>query len=211
LPDLGEHSRTDRRRIHRVGLATLNIDEHVVFPSVPLSNFGNREVVFMFKSHLRQYLVIASLAIAVIGAAQSSAQTQPGWTQAGMLTCNLNPSIGFVIFGHQSMECRFQPVSGPVQGYDGAINTVGIDIGISGGGRFAWAVFGSASGVPNGALAGEYVGASGDIGLGVGVGANVLVGGSNRSVALQPVSLEGSMAINAVAGLSQLKLRLAQM
>jgi hypothetical protein len=165
----------------------------------------------MCKSHLRQYLIIVSSTLAIIGGGSRLAQTQPTWTQAGMLTCNLNPSIGFVIFGHQSMECRFQPVSGPVQGYDGAINTVGLDFGISGGGRFAWAVFGPASGVPYGALAGEYVGASGDIGLGVGVGANVLVGGSNRSVALQPVSLEGSMAINAVAGLSQLKLRSAQM
>jgi hypothetical protein len=165
----------------------------------------------MFKSHLRLCLVIAGSALAIIAAAQRSARTQPSWTQAGMLTCNLNPSIGFVIFGHQSMECRFQPVSGAVQGYDGAINTVGLDLGISGGGRFAWAVFGPASGIPYGALAGEYVGASGDIGLGVGVGANVLVGGSNRSVALQPVSLEGSMAVNAVAGLSQLKLRPAQM
>jgi uncharacterized protein DUF992 len=99
----------------------------------------------------------------------------------------------------------------PAQAYDGAINIVGLDLGISGGGRFAWAVFGSASGIPNGALAGEYVAASGDIGLGVGVGANALVGGSNRSVALQPVSLEGSIAISAVAGLSQLKLRPAQM
>ncbi len=109
------------------------------------------------------------------------------------------------------MECKFQPVAGPVQAYDGAINTVGLDLGISGGGGFAWAVFGSATGIPIGALAGEYVGASGDIGLGVGVGANVLVGGSNRSVALQPVSLEGSMAVNVVAGLSQLKLRPVQM
>jgi Protein of unknown function (DUF992) len=165
----------------------------------------------MFKSQLRLYLVIAGSALAVMAAAQRSAQTQPSWAQAGMLTCNLNPSIGFVIFGHQSMECRFQPVSGAVQGYDGAINTVGIDLGISGGGRLAWAVFGPASGVPYGALAGEFVGASGDIGLGVGVGANVLVGGSNRSIALQPVSLEGSVAINAVAGFSQLKLRPAQM
>jgi hypothetical protein len=165
----------------------------------------------MCKSHLRQLLVIASLALAIIGSAPTSAQKQPDWAQAGMLTCNLNPSIGFVIFGHQSMECRFQPVSGPVQGYEGAINTVGIDLGISGGGRFAWAVFGPASGVPYGALAGEYVGASGDVGLGVGVGANVLVGDSNRGIALQPLSLEGSMAINVVAGLSQLKLRPAQM
>jgi hypothetical protein len=58
-----------------------------------------------------------------------------------------------------------------------------------------------------GTLAGEYVGASGDIGIGLGAGANVLVGGSNRSIALQPVSLEGSVALNVVAGLSQLKLR----
>jgi hypothetical protein len=109
------------------------------------------------------------------------------------------------------MECRFQPVAGPAQGYEGAINTVGLDLGVSNGGRLAWAVFGPAAGIPNGALAGEYVGASGDVGVGVGVGANVLVGGSNRSVALQPVSLEGSVALNVVAGLSQLKLRPAQL
>jgi Protein of unknown function (DUF992) len=54
-----------------------------------------------------------------------------------MLRCHLNPSIGFVIFGHQSMECSFQPVLGPVQAYEGAINMVGIDLGVSEGGRFA--------------------------------------------------------------------------
>ena len=90
---------------------------------------------------------------------------------------------------------------------EGAINTVGLDLGVSEAGRFAWAVFGPANGMPYGALGGEYVGASGDIGIGVGAGANVLVGGSNRSVALQPVSLEGSVGLNVVAGLSQLKLR----
>jgi hypothetical protein len=152
--------------------------------------------------------VLATLALSI---PPSLAQSPQSWAQAGMLRCNLNPSIGFVIFGHQSMECTFQPVSGFFQAYEGAMNTVGLDLGISGGGRFAWAVFGSAAGIPYGALAGEYVGASGDIGLGVGVGANVLVGGSNRSVALQPVSLEGSMAVNVVAGLSQLQLRPVRM
>ena len=165
----------------------------------------------MLKSKLTRCISFALSVLAVCVTAPKLVDAQQTWTQAGMLRCALNPSIGFVIFGHQSMECKFQPVSGPVQAYDGAINTVGLDLGISGGGRFAWAVFGSAGGMPNGALAGEYVGASGDVGLGVGVGANVLVGGSNRSVALQPVSLEGSMAVNAVAGLSQLKLRPAQM
>ena len=56
------------------------------------------------------------------------------------------------------------------------------------------------------------MGASGDIGLGVGVGANVLVGGSNRSVALQPVSLEGWVLRSTwLAGLSQLQLRPARL
>ena len=173
--------------------------------SSSVSNAPPREGILL-KSKPDEFISLALSVLAVCVTAASLVDAQQTWTQAGMLRCALNPSIGFVIFGHQSMECKFQPVSGPVQAYeDGAINTVGIDLGISGGGRFAWAVFGSASGIPNGALAGEYVGASGDIGLGVGVGANALVGGSNRSVALQPVSLEGSMAVNAVAGLSQLK------
>jgi len=109
------------------------------------------------------------------------------------------------------MECKFQPVSGPVQGYDGAINTVGIDLGATAGGGFAWMVFGPAAGLPIGALAGEYVGASADASFGLGAGANLLVGGSGRSVTLQPLSLEGSVGLNVVGGLSQLKLRPAQL
>jgi Protein of unknown function (DUF992) len=89
-----------------------------------------------------------------------------------MLRCRLNRGIAFVIFGHRSMECSFRPVSGPVQAYEGAINTVDLDLGVSEGGKFAWAVFGPAGGMPYGALAGEYVGASGDVGIGVGAGAS---------------------------------------
>jgi hypothetical protein len=58
-----------------------------------------------------------------------------------------------------------------------------------------------------GALAGEYVGASGEVGMGLGAGVNVLVGGSGRSFALQPVSVEGSVAVNVTLGLSGLQLR----
>ena len=92
-------------------------------------------------------------------------------------------------------------------GYEGALNTVGIDIGVSAGGVLGWAVFAPSAGPPAGALAGEYVGASGEIGLGLGAGVNVLVGGSGRSFALQPVSLEGSVAVNIVVGASGLQLR----
>jgi len=51
-------------------------------------------------------------------------------------------------------------------------------------------------GTPTGALAGEYVGARGGISLGVGVGGNVLFGGSNRAVALQRLSVERQAGID---------------
>jgi hypothetical protein len=159
--------------------------------------------------HLRLLLLPALFIFAALMAAPADAQPAT-WTQAGVLRCRLNPSIGFIIFGHQSMECTFRPAAGPPQAYEGAINTVGLDIGVTKGGGLAWAVFGPAEGFHYGALAGDYVGASADIGVGVGAGANVLVGGSNRSVALQPLSLEGSVALDVVAGLSQLKLRAVQ-
>ena len=153
--------------------------------------------------------LIIAFAIASLAPFGAKAQA-PGqnWTQSGMLRCKLNPSIGFVIFGHQSMECRFVPSNpGAPQLYEGALNTVGIDIGVVSAGGLAWAVLAPTSGVATGALAGEYVGASGDIALGAGVGANVLIGGSQRSFALQPVSLEGSVALDVTLGLSALQLR----
>jgi uncharacterized protein DUF992 len=157
---------------------------------------------------LKHRSTLAALALMAMLAVPADAQTPPAWTQAGMLTCRLNPSIGFIIAGHQSMECRFNP-NGPFppQAYEGALNTVGLDIGFTAGGVMGWAVFAPTSGVPAGALAGEYVGVSGDIGIGAGVGANILMGGSGRTIALQPVSVEGSVAVDVALGVSGLKLR----
>jgi hypothetical protein len=161
--------------------------------------------------YLRTFAKTALLTSAIYGLTSISIETQgqpATWTQVGMLSCRLNPSIGFVIFGHQSMECQFtQNGRFPPQAYEGALNTVGIDIGVSAGGVLGWAVFAPTAGPPPGALAGEYVGATGEIGVGLGAGVNVLVGGSGRSFALQPVSLEGSVAINVTLGLSGLQLR----
>ena len=156
---------------------------------------------------LKHYLLLATLALAAF-AGPAVAQAPGSWTQVGVLTCRLNPSIGFIIVGHQSMECSYAPTSAsPPQPYQGAINTVGLDLGVTAGGVLAWTVFAPTQGVGAGALAGEYVGASGDIGLGVGVGANILVGGSGRTFALQPLSLEGSVAVNIALGVSMLKRR----
>jgi len=133
---------------------------------------------------MNRFLLLAALALAAF-AAPATAQAPAPWTQVGVLTCTLNPSIGFIIAGHQSMECNYAPSGpNPPQAYQGAINTVGLDLGVTAGGELAWTVFAPTRGIPAGALAGEYVGASGDLGLGVGAGANVLIGGSGRTFAL---------------------------
>ena len=153
-------------------------------------------------------LLLAPFALVAILAMPAAAQAPQSWTQVGGLSCQVDPSVGFIIVGSQSMRCLFTPNT-PQQreAYAGALNTVGLSVGISAGGVLGWAVFAPTAGVPLGALAGEYVGASGDIGLGLGVGANVLVGGSARTFALQPVSLEGSVAVDVALGVSALKLR----
>jgi hypothetical protein len=167
-----------------------------------LCNNGNEGALLV-----KQICLLATFILALL-AGPADAQAPGAWTQVGVLTCRLNPSIGFIIAGHQSMECNYVPSSpNPPQAYQGAINTVGLDLGVTAGGVLAWAVFAPTQGIPAGALAGEYVGASGDIGLGFGAGANVLFGGSGRTVALQPLSVEGSIAVNVALGVSMLKLR----
>jgi hypothetical protein len=156
----------------------------------------------------RHRLLLATLALAAMLSLPAAAQTPQSWTQVGSLSCRVDPNIGFIIVGHQPMECLFTPnTQTPPQAYDGAINTVGLNVGISAGGMLGWAVFAPTTGVPAGALAGDYVGVSGDIGVGIGAGANVLLGGSGRTIALQPLSLQGSVALNVVLGVSSLKLR----
>ena len=156
---------------------------------------------------MKRFLIAAALALVTL-ASPADTRAQPAWAQVGVLTCRLNPSIGFVIAGHQSMECTYQPAGPfPPQAYQGAFNIVGLDVGVTAGGILSWTVFAPTTGMPAGALAGEYVGASGDVGLGVGAGANILLGGSGRSFALQPLSVQGSVAVNIAVGVSMLTLR----
>jgi predicted MFS family arabinose efflux permease len=153
-------------------------------------------------------LLLVPFALVATLAMPAAAQAPQSWTQVGALSCQVDPNVGFIIVGSQSMRCLFTPnTSQEREAYAGALNTVGLNVGISAGGVLGWAVFAPTAGLPHGALAGEYVGVSGDVGIGLGAGANVLLGGSNRTVALQPISLKGSIASNVVAGVSSLKLR----
>ncbi|HEX2760302.1 MAG TPA: DUF992 domain-containing protein, partial [Rhizomicrobium sp.] len=93
--------------------------------------------------------------------------------------------------------------------YVGTINKFGVDIGYTEGGILVWGVFAPSSDVGPGALAGTYVGGSAQATVGIGAGANALIGGLNKSIALQPLSLEGSKGLNVAAGIGSITLKAA--
>src|SRR5262249_24258470 len=126
-----------------------------------------------------------------------------------MLSCALSPSIGFIVGSRQQMACQFTPDGPyPPDNYVGYMDRVGLDIGVTGGGAMVWAVFAPAAGPMRGVLGGFYGGASGDVAIGVGAGANVLFGGTGRSISLQPLSVEGQVGVNLALGVSSLELQL---
>ena len=60
--------------------------------------------------------------------------------------------------------------------------------------------------LPPGSLTGTYGGATASVTVGVGVGANVLVGGSSDTIPLQPVSIEGGTGLNVAGGFASMSL-----
>ena len=144
--------------------------------------------------------LLAVALLLIVGFATPAAAQQ---IRAGLLTCNVSGGIGFIVGSQKQISCVFAPdqPSWPSrqEDYDGTITKYGLDLGITGGGKMVWAVFTRTVAGP-GFLAGDYVGASGEAFLGVGLGANVLVGGSNRTVTLQPISLGGQIGLNLAIG-----------
>src|SRR5215469_13250557 len=158
---------------------------------------------------LKLLTVTASLAALFALASPLPAQS-PNWVKVSGLGCTMSPTIGLRVVGAQNLNCKFTPDGPyPPENYTGTMGTVGIDVGVIGGGLLAWGVYMPTQGPPQGSLAGTYAGASGDIAVGVGAGANVLLGGSGRSVMLQPISVEGSVGIDVTLGVSALTLQWA--
>jgi len=134
------------------------------------------------------------------------AHAQGSTTRQGMLTCRTSASLGLIVGSTQRLACQFKGDTGWTQDYIGRINRIGLDIGFTAGGVMAWGVIGSTGAVRPGVLTGRFVGASGEISVGVGVGANVLVGGTAQGISLQPLSVEGQVGVNLALGVAGLTL-----
>ena len=98
---------------------------------------------------------------------------------------------------------------GPREVYVGSISKFGLDLGATAGGEMVWAVYAPTT-RRFGALAGHYGGATAEATVGAGLGANVLIGGSDRTVALQPLSVQGQAGLNVAAGVADFELRPAR-
>ena len=153
--------------------------------------------------------VLAALAVAAT-VASSAAMAQAERVKAGTLTCDISGGIGLIITSHKEVSCMFTPSQpGPREVYTGAIEKFGLDIGATAGGEMIWAVYAPTT-RRFGALAGRYSGASAEATVGAGLGANVLIGGSNRTVTLQPVSVQNQAGLNLALGVAELELRPAR-
>jgi len=145
--------------------------------------------------------IAAAAALTVL----SDAAVAQSRVQAGILECRGAGTTGFIIGSIHELECVYRSDYAPPVRYHGIVRKLGLDIGITGGGQLAWAVY-APSALGPGALAGSYTGASGQAALGVGFGANLLLGGSRDTVALQPLSVEGRIGLNLALGVANLTL-----
>ena len=123
----------------------------------------------------------------------------------GALSCNVSGGIGFIFGSSKDLNCIFKDANGETERYHGEINKYGVDIGFTTEGRIIWGVFAPGS-VAKGALAGHYGGVTGEVEIGLGLGANVLLGGSSDQIALQPLSFSGGVGLNVAAGIASITL-----
>ena len=139
-------------------------------------------------------------------AAQLPAAAQAPNVRAGTLSCDVSGGIGLIIGSTRELQCVFDPLEGPNERYVGTVRHAGLDVGVTGPGVMVWSVLATTA-RPRNALGGAYVGAQASGSIGVGLGANALLGGSDRNIALQPLSVQAQTGLNVAVGVAELTLR----
>ncbi len=151
-------------------------------------------------------VLVATLVAVGLSAGAAAAQQR---VQTGTLACDVSAGLGLIVGSQRQINCVYNPgIPGlPIEQYIGQITKVGLDLGVTTPGQLVWAVYSPTTSRFTGALAGNYAGATAEATIGAGLGANVLVGGSDRTVALQPLSIQGQAGLNVAAGIAEIQLR----
>ena len=158
---------------------------------------------------MRRSFILAGIAMGMLTGSSAGANAQQPMqrVQVGVLECRGGASIGFVVGSVTNLGCVLRVDGMPEDRYIATIRKVGVDLGITQESALAWGVYAPVARLGPGDLSGNYAGAQGSASVGVGVGGNALVGGSDNSIALQPLSVQGQVGLNVAAGLESLELR----
>jgi len=148
---------------------------------------------------------VAGVAFAAAVAASSTSALAQSGVEVGFLECR-GQSASYVLTSVTQLDCVFRPNYGRPHAYHATVRRFGLDIGWNQSTVLSWAVFAPTHRLGPGSLAGGYVGGSANATFGVGVGANALFGGSDRTVSLQPLSLQGQTGFGAAGGISAMDL-----
>src|SRR3978361_698276 len=148
--------------------------------------------------------LIGAVTALLVSVAGATAQQR---VQVGVLECRGGSSVGFIVGSVTNLGCVLRVKGAPDDSYVATIRKVGLDLGITQESALAWAVYAPVALLGPGDLSGNYAGAQGSASVGVGLGGNVLVGGSANSIALQPLSVQGQVGINLALGVEGLELR----
>src|SRR5215469_651400 len=142
----------------------------------------------------------------VTGGLALATPAQAGDVRVGVITCDMASGFGYVLGSLRDLQCTFVPAAGPAEHYAGTISKFGVDIGYVQNAVIVWTVVAPTVALPPGSLTGTYGGATASVAVGVGVGANVLVGGSSETISLRPVSIEGGTGLNVAGGFASMSL-----
>jgi hypothetical protein len=148
---------------------------------------------------------VAGLALGAL-ALFAPAHALDATAKIGTMTCHVSSGWGFVFGSTRELRCVFTG-GGRTENYSGKISKFGVDIGYQQSGVILWAVLAPTTDLKAGALTGDYGGLTAGAAAGVGGNANVLVGGSTKSISLQPISIEGDKGINLAVGIAAISLQ----
>jgi hypothetical protein len=152
------------------------------------------------------------LAVTVVTLAFAGQAEAVDRVEIGLLDCTVAGGAGFIFGSSKDLSCTFNPAQKgrPNETYSGSIDKFGIDIGKTEQTIIKWGVLApTEDDYAPGALAGTYGGVSGEATVGVGVGANALVGGSSETIVLQPISVQAQEGLNLALGIARLRLNAA--
>ena len=150
---------------------------------------------------------LSTVAVATLLVASASSAMAQSRVEVGVLECQ-GSNVSFIVGSVTELGCTFRPAGGaPPEPYHATLRRAGVDLGFNSSVVVAWAVWAPSSGSPRRDLSGNYGGAAASATVGVGVGANALIGGSGNTIALQPLSGQAQTGLSVAAGIAGLELR----